>query len=296
MRIPAVLALVALGFSAPVVAQSPGALFPAAFVVEHGLIQTDADGSVFATEPVIDTYAGSWIVSERADGSRLVIDFARREITEIRTAEGRYSVMSFDRMAQLLRDLASLEGRELENQKTDAKAEPRLRVVEVEAGEASALKSTGNVLMDRQGLRHLRVLQDSSKREGGDALLDAWFDPEIRFGTRALDALENFEIEILGASADASAVLAPLSLAAARREAGGAFPILTVRAMVPGDAAAGTVEDVVRRLESIDAVPAGLVGVPDGFRRTPHPLELIVAHAEREAELDALMGGSGRRE
>ncbi len=65
--------------------QDPGgsALFARPFVVEHRIVQTDPDGSVFETPPVTDTYGGSWIVSSRPDGSRVIVDFARREITTV---------------------------------------------------------------------------------------------------------------------------------------------------------------------------------------------------------------------
>ena len=82
-------------------------------------------------------------------------------------------------------------------------------------------------------------------------------------------------------------VLLPL----ARGEADGAVPILTVRSLSSGADGAGSVEDSARRIEALDAFPVDLVSVPEGFRRTPHPLELMVAHAEREAELRRLMGG-----
>jgi len=282
-----------LGFlaTAPAATQVTGPVFPQAFVVEHGLVQTDADGSVFATDPVTDTYGGSWIVSQRADGSRVIVDFSRREITEVRPAETRYSVLGFDRMAQLLRELAVLEGGGEASSKTaEGQEDARLRVVELEAAKTGG--KTGRPA-DRPGVRHLRVLRDGPNGADDQILLDAWFDPEIRLGARALAALDHFEMEILGAGARAA--LVPKALAAARLEAAGALAVLTRRPMVAGAAASGSIEDVTHRVETIDAVPLDLVTVPEGFRRTPHPLELMVAHAEREAELNALMGG-GRPE
>ncbi len=288
-----VLVIWALLSTVPATAQSPGPVFPRAFVVEHGLVQTDPDGSVFATDPVTDTYGGSWIVSQRADGSRVIIDFLRREITEVRPAETRYSVLGFDRMAQLLRELAAWEGGGGDVSKAaDVREEVRLRVVEVEA--ATAAKTGPGRPADRPGVRHLRVLGEGPDGDGGEVLLDAWFDPEIRLGARALAALDHFEMEILGAGA--RTILAPRALAAARREAAGALPVLTRRPMVAGADNAGSIEDVAYRVETIDAVPLDIVTVPEGFRRTPHPLELMVAHAKREAELNALMGGGGRPE
>lgn len=280
---------------APATAQDRGPIFETAFVIEHSVTRTDADGTTFTTEPVTDTYGGSWIVSERADGSRLVIDFARREITEIRPAEGRYSVIGFDRMAQLLRDLRALEGGAPGPETTDneAKSRPSLRVEEIEESNYAPLKRRGGAkgLDDRPGLRHLRVLRQDAAGDDGEALLDAWFDPGLRLSVRALDVLDEFEREVLGATAGPSARSGQESIALARREAGGSFPIHTLRPIAAGE---GTVEDAAQRAEVIGSMPPDLVAVPEGLRRTLHPLELMVAHAESEAELNARMGGGGR--
>lgn len=287
----------ALLTAAPAAAQEKAPVFATPFVVEHGLVQTDPDGSVFAAEPVTDTYGGSWIVSERPDGSRVIIDFSRREITEVRPAETRYSVLGFDRMAQLLRELQALESGGGDVSKASAGfEEARLRVIEVEAPASGAAKTgseTGRPA-DRAGVRHLRVLRDGPDGAGNEVLLDAWFEPEIRLGARALASLDHFEMEVL--SAGGRSTIVPRALAAARREANGALPVLTRRPMAAGAGTAGSIEDVTHRVETIDSVPLDLVTVPEGFRRTPHPLELMVAHAAREAELNALMGGGGGRE
>jgi hypothetical protein len=58
---------------------------------------------------------------------------------------------------------------------------------------------------------------------------------------------------------------------------------------------AGRVEDVALRVEPLAVLPTDLVTVPEGFKRTAHPLEIMVAHAEREAELRRLMGGEAGR-
>ena len=280
--------------------QTAGVLFPAPFVVEHGVVQTDADGTVFATEPVTDYYGGSWIVSERADSSRVVIDFARREITEIRPEAASYTVIGFDRMAGLLRELQAIEGgggpaakAAVADSEDDG---PRLRVVEAKVGEGSHLKraSLANPLIDRPGVRHLQVLRDDPRTGQTATVLDAWFDPQIRFGHTALDALDGFEAEVLGATAGDLKSSPAAALTLARAEAG-SLPILTVRSTSFEGNGAGLVEDSARRIEILDAFPVDLVSVPEGFRRTPHPLELMVAHAEREAELRLLMGGGSER-
>src|SRR3954468_13001252 len=86
-------ALLALAIPAAAGAQL-GPLFPEPFRVEHHLVQDDGDGSRFVGEPVTDTYGGSWIVSQRPDGSRLIVDLVRRELTEVRTAKGVYWTVS----------------------------------------------------------------------------------------------------------------------------------------------------------------------------------------------------------
>jgi hypothetical protein len=68
---------------------------------------------------------------------------------------------------------------------------------------------------------------------------------------------------------------------------------MTRRPMVAGRPEAGTVEDVATRIEPLPTVPKVLLTVPDGFHRVPHPLEIMVAHAEREAELRSLMSVEG---
>ena len=76
-------------------AEAPGVLFPVAFTVEHALVQTDADGSQFRTDAVTDTYGGSHLVSVRPGGSRVIVDFARREITEVSAVVDWYGPADF---------------------------------------------------------------------------------------------------------------------------------------------------------------------------------------------------------
>lgn len=267
-------------------AQEPGALFPQPFVVEHAVAQTGADGSVFTTEPVRDTYAGSRIVSERADGSRVIIDFARREITEVRATEGRYTVIGFDRMADLLRELDALEhGSSTAGAKAARPVNtPQLRVEEVR--DASDSKRAG-----ARDATHYRVLQHLEDSGDEVAVLEAWLDPSLRLSGRALAALEDLELNVLGAARPSA--VAPRALAAARAAAGGAIAVRTVRPLAFADSASGTVEDAALRVETLETVAAELFTVPDGFERTPHPLELILAHQRSEAELNRRMGGGG---
>jgi hypothetical protein len=275
--------------------QEPGGLFPDSFVVEHRIIQTDADGSVFTTEPVRDTYVGSRIVSERADGSRLIIDFARRELTEVRTAEGRYTVIGFDRMAQLLRELHAIEhGVQPSIEKSAGRGEPpRFRVIEAKPEPRTKGARISQSLADQNGVKHLRVLQQTRDSGADLTVADVWFDPRFGLGSRGRAALDEFEAEVLSA-ANPGAVGAR-ALAAARNEAGGAVPIHSLRPLVAGNPDAGTIEDVASRVEEVATVSPDLLTVPDGFQRVAHPLELMVAHARSEAELNRRMSGGGGR-
>jgi hypothetical protein len=276
-------------------AQDHGALFPQPFSVEHSIVQTDADGSVFTTEPVVDTYVGSRIVSERVDGSRMIIDFARREITDIRTNEARYTVIGFDRLADLLRELQVIESGGSPSPAKSARGDdlPSLRVVEADGPAATKSSVSSGALVKRAGVRHLRVLEQTDDNAAETTVLDVWFDPQLRLGERSLSALEEFELEVL--SVTSKNATAARSLAAARHEAGGALPILTLRPVIAGSDEAGTIEDVSSRVERVNAVPPELVTIPDGFERVPHPLEMMVAHARSEAELNSRMSGSGGR-
>lgn len=279
-------------------------LFPEPFLVEHQVVQVDGDGSVFATEPVVDRYGGSWIVSERADGSRLVVDFARREIVEIRPERGAYTVLSFDRFAELSRRLRELEGAPRE---ADAKAdEPNdadlvrdggeavFRISELPAAKglvrvAAEARRDGPTPAERDGVRHLRVALDSGEDVDSEPAVDVWLDPRVRLTPDAMDALDGLETEVLGAPDDADAPAFSRYVAAARRSSGGALPVRTERpaARDASRRSAGTVTDVALRVESLASFPRDLVRIPEGLERMVHPLEQMVAFAEDEAELRA---------
>lgn len=76
-------------------------LFPETFRVVHHLEQDDGDGERFVSDSVVDTYGGSWLVSERPDGSRVIVDFTRRELTEVSPARGVFWSVTYDRLAEL---------------------------------------------------------------------------------------------------------------------------------------------------------------------------------------------------
>lgn len=249
-----------------------GPLFPEPFQVEHHLVQDDGDGNRFTGEPVVDTYGGSWIVSQRPDGSRLIVDLDRREITEVRPADGTYATVSFDRFAELQARLRAAHGlgkaEEPKKVAAAASAGPVVTEVPGEMRGASALAS-------KPGVRRLRVAQ------GDAASLEVWVDPSVRLTPAALAAVDALESAASGRREDAPGRL----LSAARSHAGGAVPVRTVRPL----AASGQVEDVTTRLERLERFPGELVQIPEGLRRVPHPLEAAVRFLEEDRERNAAM-------
>ncbi|MCP4661776.1 MAG: hypothetical protein GY856_40760 [bacterium] len=282
-------------------AQAPadGTLIPQPFLVEHQLIQTDSDGSAFAGDPVTDYYGGTWIVSVRPDGSRLVIDLARRELTGVRPEDATYWTVSFSRLAELQEALARAEGTipniaaEPEPKRnagppefTVTESTARSRRDDTRIPEAKALQA-------RSGVRHLRVeLKDATPETPA---LEVWVDPQIALGPAAIAALLRFEEDVLGArTVPGKAREVPPSryLAAARQHAGGAFPIRTLRALAgPEGTPQGTIEDLATRLEPLDSFPLELVRIAEGLRQITHPLEAVVAFAEQEAAVRDAMAG-----
>lgn len=265
--------------SLPAAAEGP--LFPAPFRVEHHVVQRDATGSELESPPVVDTYGGSWLVSVRPDGSRLVVDFARREVTEIAPSKGTYWVLTFQRMGELRRRIHDADqpaaaprasvraGTETRTIRVDEvrEKEPRASLTR-----ASGTAGTVPLAFARPGVKRLRA-------SDGAASLDAWVDAERRLSAEALAALESFERDALGAvRVD---VRGPGELlAAARRKADGAFVLRTERA-----ADGATVVDVVTRIESLPALPPDLLKAGPGFTRVPSPLEAMAAFAEEEAAI-----------
>lgn len=250
-----------------------GPLFPEPFQVEHHLVQDDGDGNLFTGEPVVDTYGGSWIVSQRPDGSRLIVDLDRREITEVRPADGTYSVVSFDRFAELQTRLRAAQGLgtpEATEKPKNATAAASIVVTEAQGEMRSAAGLSG-----KPGVRRLRVSQGSS------ASLEVWVDPSVRLTPAALAAVDALESAASGRREDAPGRL----VAAARSHAGGAVPVRTVRPL----ATVGQVEDVTTRLERLERFPAELVQIPEGLRRAPHPLEAAVRFLEEDRERNAAM-------
>jgi len=271
-----------------------GPLFPEPFRVTHHLVQDDGDGSRFVGEPVVDTYGGSWIVSERPDGSRLIVDLVRRELTEVRAEKGTYWTVSFDRFAELQNRLRAAQGLAPETKKGTGKAAAQpaaeLVVTEVAAnvGITGTARQSAATLADRPGVQRLRVTRKDPLKDTA-SLLDIWVDPSLRLTPAALGAVASLETTLASpGAADASGVSAGRSLAAARAHANGAFPVRTVR---PLAAPGALVEDETTRLERLERFPSELAEIPEGLRRVPHPLEAVVRFLEEDAERNAAMAG-----
>lgn len=298
--VPAVL-LLAASIAVAARAQAPAeALFPQPMVVEHQLIERENDGTVFYGEPVRDTYGGSWIVSERPDGSRLVVDLLRRELTEIRPAEGTYSTIGFGRFAELRARIAGLElGGTAQVAPKSAKAPAELELIELQGAEARAALSqksrTGpEALPAASQSAAVRRFKIREKGSPGPVAAEVWVDPRLRFGEAAQAALAAFEADAFAGGRQTSFDPASL-MAKVRRETGGALPLLTVLPLLRDDGEkVGESEDRVLSASPLEAFPAELARVPEGLERTSHPLESILAALEAEAAIDAALAGKAR--
>ncbi len=271
-----------LFLAAPVRAEdAPVVLFPAAFSVEHRLVQTDPDGDTFQADSVTDTYGGSTLVSVRPRGSRVIVDFGRRTVTDVSVEKSTYWTLSFSQMGDLSRRLARAEERPSAASAALARApsaagKQDIRIEEVSDGGRALLAAPGGHA-PRVGARRFRAYVEN----GPSA--DVWVDGTVRLSPAALDALESFEKDALG-SAAAPGVSPAQLVGAARRAAGGAVPVRVKR---PLSSAGGVVEDVATAVTPLPAFPQKLLIVGDGFRRVPSPLEEMVAFAEDEASRDS---------
>jgi len=260
-------------------ADAPGVLFPVSFTIEHALTQTDADGSQFRTDAVTDTYGGSHLVSVRPGGSRVIVDFARREVTEVSVERSTYWTLSFSQMGDLARRLAAAEQRPMvarERPAASRAAAPAVKVEEIDSGREPQPLAAG-LPASRAGTRHFRA-----SVENGPAA-DIWVDGTVRLTPAALDALEAFERDVLGAASKEDVPVSALA-AATRRAASGAVPVRVRRSLGAGR---GTADDTAVSLTPLAALPQKLLVVGDGFRRVASPLEGMVAFAEEEASRDS---------
>jgi hypothetical protein len=266
-------------------------LFPQPFLIEHAVTVVDPDGGSFTTEAVVDHYGGAWIVSVRPDGSRLIVDLARRELTEVRPEKGTWSVLGFDRMAELRRRLDVAEGAATATAAGTEAPAPRLAVRELPEEGTTAAKAGG------RALRRLRVEEATEAgAPSAERWVEVWVDPGLPLTPAALEGLEAFERAVAGGAVGESGRPGAAGyVAVARHHDGGRMSVRTLRPARLGLAAevVGTIEDAALRVERLDAFPAELLEVPEGLERAPHPLELMVAWAEQEAELRVRMGAAG---
>jgi hypothetical protein len=308
---------IALGIAvlAPIAgAQPAGELFPQPYRIVHQTLESELDGTVYVGEPVRDTYGGSWIVSERADGSRLVIDLARRELTEIRPTEGVYWTIGFDRYADLRARLARYQARPVAGgggvaaATQDSLAAAALEVRErpatpaaAPAGRATALAAAAKASAQAADALPARLAAGSRKFEvkakgaaADEPAAEVWVDGAVRWSPAAMAAIERFEREALGATESAAGASGRL-VAAVRAAADGAVP---VRSVVPvlgnGGRPIGLRENRVTALDALAVFPAELVRVPEGAQRLSHPLESLLVALEAEARNDAELAGQPR--
>jgi len=270
-RPAALLVAVALG-AMPVAAQTPASsLFPEPFVVEQRVRERQPDGSVFETEKVRTTYAWSWLVSERPDRSRMIVDFARGEITEVRPSAGTYWVVSFGQVTDLKARLVRAEQR---SPAPGAKSAQATRVaIRVEEIPGDAVPERRSAALGASGRASRRL-----RASAGERAVDVWVDPSVRLSTAAQDALDAFSRAVSGPKAESVPTSTEL-ISAARRMAGGAFVVRSVR----GSGGGGEIEEIVESLVSTSTVPRTLLVPEEGLRRVPSPLEIVVSFAEEEA-------------
>ena len=250
-RLVAIAAALLPALLSPALRAQAGPLFPQPFRVEHHLVQDDGDGSRFVGESVVDTYGGSWIVSQRPDGARLIVDLARRELTEVQPEKGTYWTLSFDRLAELQVRLRQAQGlaRRSGDGEDDEKsaranssrttatpggsagaregAEADLLITEapvadksLAAAPSSSAAVGGGAPSERPGVKHLHV---ASRRAPGAVAADVWVDPALRLTPSAQAAIGALETALAGPAASspstagidkaggASEALAPVS-------------------------------------------------------------------------------------
>ena len=272
-------------FASTVLSASAGAQphepFPVPFTVEQHVVDGSLGGAPITGEMVRETYGGSFLVSERADGGRTIVDFARREMTEVRPKEGTYWSLSFGRFAELRRRLEDAESIETgpKQRALGSSERPAVRVEEVRDGSGPAVLGTLGAT-ERPG-KHLRASVESGPS------LDVWIDVSApRLTPEGIAALADFERSVLGTT-DGSVGPADL-LETVRSREGGALAVRTRRTVgrpATSSAEGPFLETVVTKAAPIASLPATLVAVPEGLSRVPSPLEVVVSWAEDEAAI-----------
>ncbi len=283
---PAVVVAAALA-SAPAMAAEPQTLFPTPFVVERSLRELGPGDTVeFQTPPVTEYCGESYLVAVRQGDDRTIVDFARREITEVAISKGTYWVLSFSRMRELRERLARAEApRDAAplpaTTPAGAAEQPPIKVEDVNDGPKAPRNQVSS--LSSSGVRHLRAFA-----EGVPDTVDVWLDGGVAMGPKGREALRGFESEVLGDLAPkAGRVSLAELMAAARERAGGAIPVITRRPLLDreGRDTGRVIEQVGTRLATLPAFPRRLLLLPETLRRVPSPLETMVSFAEDEAAL-----------
>jgi hypothetical protein len=255
-------------FSNRLPAADPRPVFPTPFVVEHHVETTDETGERFRSETVTDTYGGSWLVSVHPAGKKTIVDFSRRELTEVDEEKGTYWTLTFGRMRELRQRIASAQ-RVPQAARVRSGNEPA-HVLKVDEVRNTRALTAADVA---PGARHFRA------SVGETPAMDAWLDAKVTLGAPALESIHAFESEALGDEAEGGAAPGDL-LHAIRTKGNGAFPVRVRRSI--GTRGERASEDVVTRIETLPAFPEKLVTIGAGFKRVPSPLEVVAAFEDEE--------------
>lgn len=271
MNISKILSL-AMVLSAPVAAQP--AAFPQPFMVERQVRQTAPDGGdVFQTAPSKEYYFGNHLAILRSDGTKALVDFEKREYSEIDPKGGTYWTLSFSRLGELRERIRAAEGPETKPEKSATLAsKPAVRI--------EALPPGGKANLKAQGTRRLRASIDGSANWA-----EATYDDSIPFGEKAIAALESLESAFTGGTKGDPARTGEL-ISALRAAGKGAFMVRFEKPLVVKDGlAAGKSEDVVLDWSRLEKAPVEYLRIPENLKRIPSPLETLAVFAEEEAEL-----------
>ncbi len=252
-------------------------VFETPLVVERKVRELGPLGTVeFEAPAVKEYYFGSSLVVVRGGGARAIVDFAKRDYTEVNEKAGTYWSLSFGRMRELRERLAKAEGLPASERKDPVAlaSKPAIKIEELGSGKPGLLGSPG--------VRHLRASVEGTRIQA-----EAWFDPSVRFGALAVEGLQAFD-DAVGAG-DGSR-LADLSRAL-RAAGNGAFMTSSRRPVMVRDSVQDRImEETASHLERLDASPVHLLKLPENLKRVPAPLESLVLFAEEEAALQ----GRGR--
>lgn len=278
MSIPKVLSL-AVFLTAPVAAQPVA--FPQPFSVERQVRQIAPEsGETFQTPPATEYYFGNHLAIVRANGTKALIDFERREYTEVDLKRGTYWTLTFSRLGELRERIRAAENPEGQPEKSATLAsKPDVKIDQLPAAGKPNLKTTGT--------RRLRASID-----GGANWAEATYDDSIPFGEKAVAALETLDSAFTGGpKADPTRTA---ELISALRSAGqGAFVVRFEKPLsVRGGRALGKSEDIVLDWKRLEKAPVEQLRIPENHKRIPSPLETVAVFAEEEAELKS----RGRRQ